>query len=72
MKALVPKQANTLENIFKATGIIMCLLVIDLSNSIAFRFLLRKGKTKSRSEKNNALPTVELPDAAKKLKQSFR
>ncbi|MCE2787743.1 MAG: hypothetical protein ACK5FU_03420 [Bacteroidota bacterium] len=72
MKALVPKPANTLGNIFKATGIILCLLIIDLSNSNAFRFLLREGKRKSRPEKSNSLPTVELPDVAKKLKQSFR
>jgi hypothetical protein len=72
MKALVPKPANTLGNIFKATGIILCLLLIDLSNSNVFRLLFRKGKRKSRPEKNHALPTVELPDVGKKLKQSFR
>jgi hypothetical protein len=72
MKAMVPKPANTLGNIFKTTGIILCLLMIDLSNSNIFRYVLRKGKRKQKPGQNNALPIVELPEMAKKLKQSFR
>lgn len=72
MKALILKPFLALQYFFRLTGVLFCLLLIQLSNTVLYRLLFGRRDKRAEQPDGLNLPRVSVPELGKKLQESFR